>query len=258
VNESTGTPGTPTEAPPVKRLGYAEAVELTIRIVHARAGRYRSLALAVVLTCTASLAWAGIARDWAPLLAFLLLFPFSAIFFHGDAALVSRWRRALLDLWADGQLDFEAFRSTIESVPSVPPTTVREMLQSIPKLGERDGAGRSSPTTRHALALTACAADDWATAKHVAVTLAYLSAFGLMIGALVCRCWKPMWGLPALPAAFAAAALVRALRLHGWRRRVRALQQDGLDLQEFIRLAQQISWPGVLPAKQDRLLASLR
>jgi len=238
---------------------YPKLLALTNQTVQARAARYRRLAVGVVVICAVIGVWTLLARQWHPLLALLILFPICVLFVEGDAALVDRWRHQVIDSWANGQIDLQAFRSAVEDTRSVPAATLRAMLDAVPSLDGKNSSGWNSLPARRALALM-CRTLDACAANRRAANEIFVGLGLLCLIAWILTGQGSVFAAGALASllAFPIAGVASARRRRDWRARLNDLRGCGLDLPHFVQVALHLSCPGIPSSHRDRLLASLR
>jgi hypothetical protein len=259
ANEAVGSTGS--EPILLSRLagpqGYQEAIDLTARIINLRASRYRYLVISVVALFAACPVLAIITHTWSPIFGLFFLFPFCAAFFHTDASLVGRWRRMILQAWAEGRLELETFRSALRGLVMLPAPTLQEMLSTLPVVDVNGVPCQTPLPVRQALAFTLSRFDTSDSDRRGAATITRLVAGGLIAWAIIAHSWWPLFGMLALPMVVVVRAVLGALRAWAWRKQVATFEAAGLDIGEFVHVARQIDWYGVPASTRDRLLASL-
>jgi hypothetical protein len=228
---------------------YKRAVALTTETIHRRTTRYRTLVVIFVLVAATCILGAAIQRSWLGFLGLLLLIPLGAAFFSLDAWLVARWRRQILELWADSGLDLQNFRKMMMSMAALPPRTVAAMVDTLPLSADADGVRPADAGLRRLLVqvLRGIDARDTygSTARAAAITLTVVA----MITAAAGHTWTPVFAV-ALAPVFVAGS--RAMATHALRRAIPApsgLRDAGLTPAVFVAAVSQIAWRGI-PAKQ--------
>jgi hypothetical protein len=111
----------------------AAAINLTLRAIEERTRLYRGLIVVVSVSSVLALLLAAILRSGTPLLGFGLLVPFAGGYLVLDGRRVSRWRKSILDLWCERDLNLALFAKSVSAYPSVPPRTLEGMLSALPK-----------------------------------------------------------------------------------------------------------------------------
>ena len=115
-----------------------DALDLTTQTIDRRAYRYRNLVVLVVLVGLVSGIGAVVLLSGLPLLGLLLLLPLCGGFHYLDSVLVNRWGNRLLQMWAEEELDLDAFVESIAAIRLLPPATLGAMLDTLPKIGRRE------------------------------------------------------------------------------------------------------------------------
>jgi len=91
-------------------------------------------------------------RSWFPLAGLLSLVPLVGIYVYLDVWLLGQWRSLLLQRWTAGEIELSCFRDAISAVPSLPASTVRSMLETLPAGGDILAELKISAPTRTAIA----------------------------------------------------------------------------------------------------------
>jgi hypothetical protein len=242
-------------APPVPR--YAEAVEATRVTIHRRSVFYRNLIIALTLAVAASAMGAVVWWSALPLLGLLLLPPLCAAFLFLDSWTVCRWRWCILELWAEGALELDAFRQAVTAVRALPAATLAAMLEPLPRL-----VALGHPTSpwrgRWLLARILHAIDLNTTSRAAAVAVGAASIVAGIIAATVARSGAP------LVAAMLVTALAVATDRAASRRRLRRfapshaeVRDAGIEPQALASAAATLSWRRVTLSERDELLARI-
>lgn len=114
------------------RSPYAVVIDATRLALTERAAAYRNLVVVVVLIVVVAVALAIGAGRWWPL-SILSALPAAVLTFAWrDAALLRRWRAAILQAWSANALRLDVLAMTLRQVPGLPPETLAGMLTALP------------------------------------------------------------------------------------------------------------------------------
>lgn len=160
---------------------YRTAIELTISVITARARRYRNLVIAVVATSAAAVLTAlTTGSGWAAL-ACVALVPLGGLFTLLDARQVSRWRLAVLSLWAQRGIDLQHFGNAVRSHPALPVATLSAMIDQLACDGMGPLEADVPSSIREAVVEVIGLADDLALRQHLLKVLATSAAVVLAL-----------------------------------------------------------------------------
>lgn len=233
---------------------YAESIEATTHTIHRLTVAYRNLVITVVVTVVASGMAAAIWRSPAFLLGILLLAPLCATFLALDSWLISSWRRRILELWAEGSLDLDAFRHTVTGIRALPITTLGAMLEPLPFRFGHPVAGPS----RRLLTPVLHAIDLYNAYLATAVAVALASVTAGIVAAAIVRSWAPLLG--ALLITALAFATCRGMAMRKLRRSApphAAAQDAGIDPQTLAATVATFRWGRIPVAERNKLLAHI-
>jgi hypothetical protein len=153
--------------------------------------------------------------------------------------LLCRWERRIIDLWREGELDFEGFRTGIGAVRSLPRNTLAGMLAVLP---DPATIGPTvTPSVRSNVAMTLRLISDcdaWCGALRTTARAVAVTSLLIALARWSVRPWVIM-------AATAAALemseyLLRRAACGVWRRRIAAMR--GEDRARLAAFASRIDW----------------
>lgn len=169
---------------------------LSLDVLARRTIRFRNLAVAVAILGLAAPIAAIAAGTWLVLLALLALLPLCAASFARDAALVARWRRAILDEWTTGNFDLDSFAAMFAAIPVLPARTLAAMLDPLPTR-RRLGEEHRPPIHIRAAISDAVRAVDWCQIWRARFEVARSAGIAVGIAAAVLA--ESVWPLAVIP-----------------------------------------------------------
>jgi hypothetical protein len=96
---------------------YRTAIDLTIDAVDERARNFRNQVVTVVAGATCTIGAVVALRMLWPLFGFFNLIPICGLFLWLDAVRLAHWRLAIFALWAQRNVDLQAFGHAVRAVP---------------------------------------------------------------------------------------------------------------------------------------------
>jgi NAD(P)H-dependent FMN reductase len=131
---------------------YRTAIDLTIDAVDERARNFRNQVVTVVAGATCTIGAVVALRMLWPLFGFFNLIPICGLFLWLDAVRLAHWRLAIFALWAQRNVDLQAFGHAVRAVPQLPEATLTSMLSLLGTAQVGKIEAQASVHTRQAVA----------------------------------------------------------------------------------------------------------
>ncbi len=171
---------------------YRTAIELTISTVTERARIFRNQVVAVVVAGSFSLVGVVALRMFWPLTGLVTLVPVCGLFLWFDTRRVTKWRSAILDMWARRDIDLLAFGHAIRAVPNLPAPTLNSMLSLLGTAQIGTAEVQASSQTRQAVAAVVRSTDALGL-RQLAVRVCATAIIAISAcWAAVAHSWSPL------------------------------------------------------------------
>jgi hypothetical protein len=229
-----------------------------MQIITRRTKRFRNLVVVVAVCGLAVIITAAALFSWLPLWGLTMLIPLCAGYLYFDARLVNRWRQQVLAAWAGGRLKVEVFKTTVNSITTLPTQTVQGMLASLPDPPRHGSAASLRPAEKEALARTIATINSCQSDRTLLLTLATLVGLASAALASLIRHWLPLVGLVGVPLLLGVHPLLVEWRLRLLKKYLDPLAQSReFKLDNYRIIAEHLDWSGVAPFRRRRFMASL-
>jgi hypothetical protein len=233
------------------------ALKATTRTINSRTVLFRNLVITIVAVGLISVSWAVFQLSWRPLMAgFVLLVPLYGMFLCLDVRLIDHWQQQILQMWVQGHLDLKVFPEAMNTISTLPHSTLRGMLRTLPTPSPFISA--IPATVRKALSTTLKTINRCQNDRMAAYLIGY--TLGLACVAWAAMRWQPLplVGLLCVPACLWVGHMATSLRLKRWQQRMREVfHQRRPYLQNFAQIAAQLDWEFIPTKTRDLLFKSL-
>ena len=234
-----------------------EAIKLTTQTIDRRAASHRNLVITVVVIVLASIISAGIKMSWLPLLGISLLAPVCGFFFFWDTHTLNHWQKKIFEMWQKDNLDLNILTQAIATIPGLPQHTLQGMVNTLPTADNLPDSINIPPNYRPAVATTLNTITKYQKNLILNFTLACSLVIISLIYATIQRSWLPLISLIFIIPLFQAGKRFNLIKLRQLKKKIKKEKEDNFDLNQFIKIADNLDWEPLSEKNKKAFLNSL-